>query len=188
MYIAKKYKANSGRSNDNQKVFVFLITSPQQVLNKTNNAILEALQKKGLANSLGIYFYRFKNLDTYNAFTKIGEVSRIEGIEKRFIRGWHGTISYGDTYLSKEIHNDVKMISTDNPMYFVFYEFDLLNSFPKIDEQIAFKKHSDSFNTSTRNLEKPHGNYRLGINLVWHDTAFDEVLNLNFPDGTPYPF
>ncbi len=48
MYIAKKYKANSGRSNDNQKVFVFLITSPQQVLNKTNNAILEALQKKGL--------------------------------------------------------------------------------------------------------------------------------------------
>ncbi|MFT9820809.1 hypothetical protein [Lysinibacillus sp. NPDC056185] len=188
MYIAKKYKANSGRSNANQKVFVFLMTSPQQVLNKTNNEILEALQEKELANSLGIYFYRFKNLNTYNAFTKIGEVSRIEGIEKRFIRGWHGTTSYGDTYLSKKIHNDVNMISTDNPMYFVFYEFDLLNSFPKIDEQIAFKKHLDSFNTSTRNFEKPHGNYQLGINLVWHDTAFDEVLNLNFPDGTPYPF
>lgn len=188
MYIAKKYSSNCGRSDGNQKVFVYLITSPQQVLNKYNNPILEALGECGILNSIGIYFYRFKNLNTYNAFTKIGEVSRIEGIEKRFSRGWHGTETYSDTYLSKNIHNDIKLISNSNPMYFVFYEFDTLNSYPKIDEQIAFKKHFDHFNTSTRNYEKPNGNFELGKNLVWHSSAFEDVLNMKFPNGSPYPF
>jgi hypothetical protein len=188
MYTAKIYICSSERAISNKKVFVYLITSPQEVLKKVNNPIVRALKIHGLSESIGIYFYRFKNLGNYIAFSKIGEVSRIEGIEKRFIRGWHGTITYGDTYLSKGIHNDIKLISKSNPMYFVFYEFDTLNSFPKIDEMAAFKKHLTHFERSTRNNERPNGNFQLGQNLVWHNTAFNEVLKLEFPDGVQYPF
>lgn len=187
-HIVKKYRPHNHRANNNQKIFVYLITSYQEVIDKTNNPILEALEQHRLSQAIGLYFYRFKNLSNYNAFSKIGEVSRIEGIQERFKRGWHGTDTYGDTYLTKNIHNDVKLISENNPMYFVFYQFDLLNSYPKIDELIAFKKHLDHFHVGTRNNERPNGNYQLGQNLAWHSLAFEEVLNLKFPDGTSYPF
>lgn len=188
MHISKKYTANNDRANNNQKVFVYLITSYEQIIDKVNNPILQALEQHELSQSIGLYFYRFKHLHHYNAFSKIGEVSRIEGIQERFKRGWHGTESYSDTYLTKNIHHDVKLITETNPMYFVFYQFDLLNSYPKIDELIAFKKHQDYFNVGTRTIERPNGNYQLGQNLAWHSLAFEEVLQLKFPDGSSYPF
>lgn len=41
-------------------------------------------------------------------------------------------------------------VNEQNPMYFVFYEFDVEASFPKIDEILVFEKHLKHFGCSTR--------------------------------------
>ena len=71
-------------------------------------------------------------------------------------------------------------------LYFVFYEFDVENSFPKIDEIAAFAKHVSHFGRSTRNKERANTFVRLGCNLIWHDDAFFEVLEMKLPSGIRY--
>lgn len=188
MYICSSYTADCLRTKNNYKVLVYLITTPQEILTKDNNCILNALDNNNLGNSVGLYFYRFKHLKNGCGFSKIGEVSSEKGIKNRFKRGWHGTSTYGDTYLNKKLHTDIKQISLENPMYFIFYQYDLLNSFPKIDELHAFSKHQKTFGRLTNNSERINSNFKLGSNLVWHKQAFHEVLDLKFPDNTPYPF
>lgn len=187
MYSCSTYKADCLRTTKKNKVLVYLITDPQEILEKDNNRILNALCKHNLGSSVGLYFYRFKYLKDNCGFSKIGEVSGVLGIENRFKRGWHGTHTYGDTYLNKELHKDVIQVSPTNPMYFIFYEYDLLNSFPKIDELHAFSEHKKKFSLSTSTKERINLNFKLGLNLVWHKQTFHEVLNLKFPNGKHYP-
>jgi hypothetical protein len=139
-----------------------------------------------MAKAIGLYFYRFEDLGLAAAFSKIGEVSRKEGIQERKKRGWLGTNTYGDTYLDKKIHEDILTASPSKALYFVFYEFSTPDSLPKIDELLAFEKHKNHFGKNPRNRESSNSNSSLGRNLVWHQSAFDEVLNLEFPDGTSY--
>lgn len=188
MYICSSYTADCLRSKKKHKVLVYLITNPQEILKRDNNCILNVLDNNNLGSSVGLYFYRFKHLKNDCGFSKIGEVSSENGIENRFKRGWHGTSLYGDTYLNKELHNDISQISFENPMYFIFYEYDLLDSFPKIDELHAFSEHKKIFGRLTNNRERINSNFKIGSNLVWHKQIFDEVLNLKLPDGKPYPF
>jgi hypothetical protein len=130
-YIAKTYSADSGRGSGNEKVVCILLTSPEDVLKKENNFVLDCLQNAGVASSLGLYFYRFKN--QANPFIKIGECTRQDGITVRFQRGWHGTEKYSDTYLKKKANKgttyvdsklfiEINKVSKANPAYFVFYE------------------------------------------------------------------
>lgn len=190
MHVAEKYKELDGRG---YKVLAVKMTSPDQVLQSAQGSIHASLAAEGLSHSIGIYFYRFEDLPKPEAFSKIGEVSRREGVLVRKQRGWLSTPKYGDSYLKpstsgelKTIYSDVKLISTSNPMYFVFYEFDVLRSFPKIDEIAAFAKHRSHFGRGTRNKEQPNTFEQLGSALVWHSSAFDEVLAMKLPSGLSY--
>lgn len=157
MHIVEKYKKCNGRS---YRVLVVKIVSHAQVLTSTSGSIHEALTSERLASSIGLYFYRFAKLRDPEAFTKIGEVSREGGVIVRKQRGWLAPNTYGDSYLkpgrngtSKIIHSDLLSVTTEDPMYFVFYEFDVENSFPKIDEISAFSKHVAHFGRTTRNRD-----------------------------------
>jgi hypothetical protein len=190
MHIAEKYKELDGRG---YKVLVVKVTSPGQILESSQGSIHASLTEEALSNSIGIYFYRFKDLPRPEAFTKIGEVSRREGVIVRKQRGWLATPKYGDSYLKpntsgelKAIYSDVKLVSASNPMYFVFYELDVVRAFPKIDEIAAFAKHRIHFGRGTRNKEQPNTFDLLGSGLVWHSSAFDEVLAMKLPSGLPY--
>jgi hypothetical protein len=174
-------------------VLVVKITSPQQVLSEGPDSIYWALESEGLAQSVGIYFYRYAKMPAPHAFTKIGEVSREDGVIVRKQRGWLAPPSYGDSYLKpsstgvqKVIHSDILRASVTNPMYFTYYEFDVEASFPKIDEIVAFQKHVAHFGRSTRNREAANTFSRLGRKLVWHEGAFNEVLELRLPSGITY--
>lgn len=193
MYIVENYKTQNNPTQE-YRVLVVKLTSPDQVLTSENDSIHQIIKKVNLSESVGIYFYRFKNLDTAAAFSKIGEVSRKEGLIERKFRGWIAAPSYGDSYrkknkkgVEKGIFSDVKIISEENPMYFVFYELDVKSAFPKIDEIHAFSKHVEKFGYSTRNKESANTFSDLGSNLVWHSPAFDEVLALKLPSGASYP-
>lgn len=190
MHVAENYKELDGRG---YKVLVVKATSPEQILKSGQGSIHTALVEDGLSSAIGIYFYRFEKLPKPEAFTKIGEVSRREGVTVRKQRGWLATPKYGDSYLKpstsgvlKTIYSDVKLISPSNPMYFVFYELDVLRAFPKIDEIAAFAKHRNHFGRGTRNKEQPNTFEQLGSALVWHSSAFDEVLAMKFPSGLLY--
>lgn len=189
-HIIETYK----RVDDHQyRVLVVRITSPQQVLSAGSDSIHQALETEGLTESVGLYFYRFAELPDPQAFTKIGEVSREDGVIVRKQRGWLAPPSYGDSYLkpstagaSKVIHTDVLAASAATPLYFTYYEFDVESSFPKIDEIAAFQKHKAHFGRSTRNREAVNTFSRLGRNLVWYDQSFSEVLELRLPSGATY--
>ena len=175
------------------RVLVVRITSPSQVLDCGPRSIHDALRAEGLDTSVGLYFYRFQNLPTPPAFSKIGEVSREGGVIVRKHRGWLAPNTYGDSYLKfsrdgvrKVIHSDVLDVNEQNPMYFIFYEFDVEASFPKIDEISAFKRHLDHFGRSTRNKESVNTFSRLGSKLVWYEKSFNEVLNMSLPSGLSY--
>ncbi|MCR3952675.1 hypothetical protein [Aeromonas hydrophila] len=194
-YIAKTYSADSDRGSSNEKVVRILLTSPEDVLRKEKNLVLECLQNAGVASSLGLYFYRFKN--QANPLIKIGECTRKDGIAVRFERGWHGTEKYSDTYLKKKTNNgteyvdselfiEINKISEANPAYFVFYEHCTLNSHPKIDEIFAYRMHKRLFKKGTASPERMNSNPLLARRLVWHKKAFSEVVRAVFPDGTPY--
>lgn len=189
-HVVETYKI----SNDIEyRVLVTRITCPSQILSCGPRSIHHALTTEGLAASVGIYFYRFQNLPTPPAFSKIGEVSREGGVIIRKHRGWLAPDTYGDSYLKpskkgvkKAIHSDVLNVHEKNPMYFIFYEFDVEASFPKIDEISAFKKHVNYFGRSTRNKEAVNTFARLGRKLAWYEKAFDEVLNMSLPSGLSY--
>jgi len=190
MHVIETYKR---RSEAEFKVLVARIVSPTQVLQAGTNSIHSALTDEGLGDSVGLYFYRFANLEQWGAFTKIGEVSRAEGIIVRKQRGWLAPDTYGDSYLKastkgeqKQVYSDVMLTTENNPMYFVFYQFDVENSFPKIDEMAAFSKHGQHFGRSTRNREPTNTFSSLGRSLVWHEPAFKEVLELRLPSGRGY--
>lgn len=190
----QKYVADSRRGTGLEKVVCILLTSPDDVLSKDSNFILSQLNAAGVAKSIGLYFYRFKN--TANPFIKIGECTRREGIEVRFRRGWHGTETYSDTYQRKktkdayvdsELLIEIRKISADNPAYFVFYEHQTVNSHPKIDELYAYRMHKRLFKKGTASPERMNGNPLLARFLVWHKSAFAEVVRGKLPDGTAYP-
>jgi hypothetical protein len=190
MHVVETYKR---RGEAIFKVLVTKIVSPAQVLQAGTGSIHSVLTDEGLGNSIGIYFYRFANLERWGAFTKIGEVSRAEGVIVRKQRGWLAPNTYGDSYLKastkgerKQVHSDVMLTTKDDPMYFVFYQFDVENSFPKIDEMVAFAKHGQHFGRSTRNREQANTFSSLGRSLVWHEPAFNEVLDLRLPSGRGY--
>ncbi len=174
-------------------MLVAKIVSQAQVLTSNSTSIHEALTTEGLAGSIGLYFYRFAKLKDPQAFTKIGEVSREGGVIVRKQRGWLAPNTYGDSYLkpgrngiSKIIHSDLLSVTAEDPMYFVFYEFDVENSFPKIDEIAAFSKHVTHFGRTTRNREQANTFANLGRNLVWHDAAFEQVLQMKLPSGKSF--
>lgn len=190
----EEYVADSGRGTGRQKVVCILLTRPEDVLSKEDNFVLSQLRSAGVATSIGLYFYRFKN--TANPFIKIGECTRREGIEVRFQRGWHGTEKYSDTYLRKKTTNgyidselllEIRKISITNPAYFVFYEHHTVNSHPKIDEVYAYRMHKRLFRKGTASPERMNSNPLLARRLVWHKGAFSEVVRGQLPDGTVYP-
>jgi hypothetical protein len=189
----KKYKADSNRGSGEEKVVCILLTTPDDILKKDNNLIIQCVKSAGVSSSIGLYFYRFKN--SANPFIKIGECTGQGGISKRFKRGWHGTPKYADTYLKKTVNKqdvdseffiEIMKISKENPAYFVFYEHDTLNSHPKIDEIFAYRKHKRLFKCGTTSPERINGNPLLARRLVWHKKSFSEVVRATFPDGTPY--
>lgn len=190
----QKYVADSGRGTGREKVVCILLTTPEDVLSKDSNFVLSQLKAAGVSNSIGLYFYRFKN--TADPFIKIGECTRREGIEVRFKRGWHGTEAYSDTYLRKktgdgyldsELLLEIRKISPANPAYFVFYEHQTVNSHPKIDEVYAYRMHKRLFQKGTASPERMNSNPLLARYLVWHKSAFSEVVRGQMPDGTAYP-
>lgn len=75
---------------------VVKVVDPAQVLASGPGSIHEALGDEGVGTSIGLYFYRFANLENRGAFTKIGEVSRSEGVRIRKHRGWLAPKSYGE--------------------------------------------------------------------------------------------
>ena len=190
----KEYKADSNRGTGEEKVVCILLTTPDDILKKDNNLILQCLESAGVSSSIGLYFYRFKN--SAKPFIKIGECTRKEGISVRFKRGWHDPHKGGDTYLKKKDKNEqyidskffveIMKISKENPAYFVFYEHDTLNSHPKIDEIFAYRIHKRLFKCGTSSPERMNGNPLLARRLVWHKKSFSEVVRATFPDGTPY--
>ena len=175
------------------RVLVVRIVSPSQVLESGPGSIHQALKDEGLDKSVGLYYYRFQNLTSLAAFSKIGEVSREGGVILRKKRGWLSRPTYSDSYLKpssngnrKIIYDDVSAASLENPMYFIYYEFDAESAFPKIDEIAAFGKHLEHFGCSTRNREPVNTFSRLGRKLVWYENSFSEVLNLHFPSTMSY--
>lgn len=190
MHVVEKYKEKNGCV---YRVLVVRIDSPTHVLSISKDSIHQALIDENMAASVGLYFYRFTTLEDPKAFTKIGEVSREGGVIVRKHRGWLAPESYGDSYLKlsksgnqKAVYSDVQAVTEANPMYFVFYEFDVENSFPKIDEIAAFSKHISHFGRTTRNKEQANTFDKLGRNLVWYDGAFNEVLEMKLPSGRRY--
>lgn len=193
-YTVKQYKADSGRGSGKEKIVCVLLKGPADILDKQDNLVLRCLQEAGIASSVGLYFYRFKN--SANPFIKIGECTRQEGIAVRFQRGWHGTEKYSDTYLKKkskdksyvdsELLIEINKISEDNPAYFVFYEHCTLSSHPKIDELFAYRMHKRLFKRGTASPERMNGNPLLARRIVWHKKSFSEVVRGQFPDGSKY--
>jgi hypothetical protein len=192
--ISQEYVADSGRGTGREKVVCILLTKPEDVLSKNDNFVLSQLRSAGVATSIGLYLYRFKN--TANPFIKIGECTRSDGIEVRFQRGWHGTEKYSDTYLRKKNKNgyidselllEIRKISATNPAYFVFYEHRTISSHPKIDEVYAYRMHKRLFRKGTASPERMNGNPMLARHLVWHKGTFAEVVRGKLPDGTAYP-
>jgi hypothetical protein len=190
LHVIETYKTASTRE---YRVLVVRIVSPDQVLKSDPDSIHSALVTEGLTATSGLYFYRFATLSEPESFSKIGEVSRKDGVGVRKYRGWLAPNSYGDSYKKlstsnnpKGVHRDILAVSEDNPMYFIFYEFDVENSFPKIDEIQAFARHRAHFGRSTTNKEACNTFERLGKNLVWYAPAFNEVLNLQLPSGQHY--
>lgn len=190
----QEYVADSGRGTGKERVACLLLTSPADILSKESNFVLEHLHSVGVAAGIGLYFYRFKN--EANPFIKIGECTRREGICVRFQRGWHSTEKYADNYLRKkkkgvyvdsEFSLEIQKISSANPAYFVFYEHQTVNSHPKIDEVFAYRMHRRLFGKDTASPERINGNPLLARRLVWHKSAFSEVVRCQLPDGTPYP-
>jgi len=191
-YTAKEYRCDSGRGTGSEKVICVLLTSPSDLLQKTNNPVLSALGESGMSGAIGIYFYRFASPGTN--FIKIGESTRPGGIAERFRAGWrrNGT----DTYLKKrknkqivdsEFYLEIMKLNRDNPGYFVFYEHHPLMSHTKADEMYAFVSHRRFFKHNTKSPERLNGNSLLGRSLVWHRKAFAEVARGEFPDGSCYP-
>lgn len=190
MHAVEKYKEINGHS---YRVLVVRIDSPTQILSTSKDSIHQALVDENMAKSVGLYFYRFATLEDPKAFTKIGEVSREGGVIVRKHRGWLAPASYDDSYLKlsksgdqKALYSDVQAVTKTNPMYFVFYEFDVENSFPKIDEIAAFSKHVSHFGRTTRNNEHANTFDKIGSNLVWYAGAFNEVLEMKLPSGRKY--
>jgi len=186
IYRIEAFKKNRTTGED-FRVLVVKITSPNQVLTEIGeNTIYRIIREHGFSSSIGTYFYRFEKID-HTGFTKIGEVSNSQGLILRKRRGWVLADSNRDTYKGKIIHQDLLDVSITNPMYFVFYESEIANSFPKIDEIHAFACHKNEFSVSTRNSERNNTFHELGRNLRWYPNAFSEVLNLKFPSGVDYP-
>ncbi|MCF5775524.1 hypothetical protein GIV40_00280 [Pseudomonas poae] len=190
MHAIENYKTVNASQ---YRVLVVRIVSPSQILESGPGSIHQLLIDEGLDKTVGLYFYRFQNLSYPAAFSKIGEVSREDGVIVRKKRGWLSPDSYGDSYLKRSskgerkiIYDDVNSVRDENPMYFTFYEFDIEASFPKIDEIAAFRKHLEHFGCSTRNREAVNTFSRLGSKLVWYEESFNEVLNLRLPSGISY--
>lgn len=196
-YDTRCYKPSSKRGTGKEKVLCVLLTEPEHILDPDENPVMAALEKEGLSTSIGLYFYRFKNPPNPSRFIKIGECTGPGGIASRFKRGWYGTKTYTDSYIWKKRGEDyiesdfvqaIKEVSKENPAYFVFYEHHTPDSHPKIDEAFAFVAHDHTFKQNTINNEKVNGNAAIiGRNIVWHTSAFDEVLGCIFPDGADYP-
>ena len=189
-HVIQTYKTVGNRL---YRVLVVRITSSQQLLKNGPDSIHKAIENEGLGASIGLYFYRFAELPAPQAFSKIGEVSREDGVIVRKRRGWLTPATYGDSYLKpsstgvrKAIYTDALATTPENPMYFTYYEFDVEASFPKIDEIAAFQMHIGHFGRSTRNREAANTFARLGRKLVWYEPAFNEVLELRFPSGESY--
>lgn len=188
-YHFEEYQTTAG-GDSKYKVLVVKINSPDQVLTDTEGSIHQCLRDVGIESSIGLYFYRFKNLKN-RCFTKIGEVSNRKGIIERKKRGWLAPTSYSDTYKKgkgkgKMVFEDILAVSSSDPIYFIYYQFDIPKSFPKIDEIRAFHEHNKHFKKGTRNVEPANKFHELGSELVWYPSAFEEVLNLRFPSGTLY--
>lgn len=190
MHAIENYKTVNYKQ---YRVLVVRIVSPLQILESGPGSIHQLLIDENLDKTVGLYFYRFQDLSFPVAFSKIGEVSREDGVIVRKKRGWLSPNSYGDSYLKlsnkgerKVIYDDVNTVCDENPMYFTYYEFDIEASFPKIDEIAAFRKHLEHFGRSTRNRETVNTFSRLGCKLVWYEESFNEVLNLRLPSGISY--
>lgn len=193
-FASQIYQPTSGRGTGRERVVCILLTSPDDILAKTDNHVLGALRAAGVDASIGLYFYRFKK--SSDSFIKIGECTRQDGIAVRFQRGWHGTEKYSDTYLKKgksgvyvdsELLIEILKISEENPAYFVFYEHATLHSYPKIDEVFAYRMHKRFFKRGTASPERMNGNPLLARRLVWHAKSFSEVARCRLPDGSAYP-
>ena len=189
-----EYQADSGRGTGKERAICILLNQPDDILSKGDNFVLGQLRSCGIGSAIGLYFYRFKN--TAKPFIKIGECTRKDGIAIRFQRGWHGTETYGDTYLRKkkessyvdsELLKQIRLISTVNPAYFIFYEHQTLNSHPKIDEVYAYRMHKRLFGQATASPERMNSNPLLARRLVWHKGAFREAVRGVLPDGSGYP-
>ena len=184
-FVSKKYNADSGRGSGSEQVFCAILTSPDDILRKKDNFVVNSLRESGVESSIGLYFYRFRNY--VKPFIKIGECTRQDGVGVRFSRGWHGTERYSDTYLKSELATQINLISSENPAYFVFYEHSTQHSHPKIDEVFAYRMHKRLFKCGTASPERMNGNPLLARSLVWHKKAFSEVVLCQFPDGSAYP-
>lgn len=192
MHVVEPYKEVESRF---YRVVVVRMTSPEQVLASGEHSIHDVLEKTGLDSSIGLYFYRFEQLDKeWPAFSKIGVTSRLEGIGMRKKRGWIYKTSCSDSYrrpntagVDKGVYADVQKISVTRPMYFVYYELDVEGAFPLLEEMVAFRKHEEHFQRSTRNSERVNTHPRLGRKIVWYENAFNEVLDLKLPSGEYYP-
>jgi len=89
-------------------------------------------------------------------------------------------------YEKSEFLLEIKKISKENPAYFVFYEQSTIGSHPKIDEVFAYRMHKRLFKCGTKSPERMISNPLLARRLVWHKSAFSEVVSGVFPDGTKY--
>ena len=192
-HTIEKYRPSSAKNLASPRVICCALNNPQDLLQsgKKNNPVLKALHKGEMNNCAGLYFYKFR--DASKPFIKIGETTRPGGIAGRFTGGWHrnGT----DSYLSKienkkkvdsEFFKAILLISPDNPAYFVFYEHPLVCSHTKADEMYSMVAHNRYFKKGTINSERINGNRLLGRKLVFHKSAFSEVLKEKFPSGHNY--
>jgi hypothetical protein len=138
---------------------------------------------------VGVYFYRF--IDGSKPFVKIGETARPGGIAERFKNGWHGKGT--DSYLKQtrnkekvdsEFLNAVKEITDKNRMYFIFYEHPLMWSHTKADEMYSMTMHQRFYKQGTVNGERANKNRLMGRKLVFHKSAFSDILCGTIPNDS----
>jgi hypothetical protein len=81
---------------------------------------------------------------------------------------------------------ELEGISKTRPAYFVFYEVVAEEAAPTVELRNALRHHDSQFSAPTICGDSTPA-YPVASRLVWHDTAFQEVLDKRFQSGNGFP-
>lgn len=163
------------------RVFCGRVTDIGQLTSSGAGTVFGELNTNKFDDSVGVYFFRWADNDP--PFVKIGQCS------DRSVTAQHKKDGFGlggHSHKTTPVYRELEKVSRKNPAYFVFYEMVTDVATPRVDEYVALGHHHTQFGrltTCRASLPK----YGTGASLVWHNPAFSEVLNKQFPSCNPYP-